>query len=257
MNSGSSFAQRSRVVLLLIWIALPRYAIDLGAAEAEPGVVSGPAGRPAVESRLNVRQTGSNTFEIGRVRFDKALRTILIPAKVRIRNEAVEYALVNEQGKGYESLLTTDVRPADIHLACLLLGVSPVPVEGGPNTPGPVPAANAVRIEISWGINGESRRVPLASLVRLTSNRIDPEAPTLSLSAWLYNGSVLNTNGFAAQREGSIISLIRDPLALINNPGADRDNDEIHFPNTTLLPAEQTPVEVIVTLNRKDQQERQ
>jgi hypothetical protein len=42
--------------------------------------------------------------------------------------------------------------------------------------------------------------------------------------------------------------LIRDPAALVNNPGADRDNDKIHFPNQSLLPAEGLPVRVILRL---------
>ena len=46
--------------------------------------------------------------------------------------------------------------------------------------------------------------------------------------------------------EGSIISLIRDPVALINNPLPDRDNDDIHVPNKPLLPPVGRPVEVII-----------
>jgi hypothetical protein len=68
---------------------------------------------------------------------------------------------------------------------------------------------------------------------------------------WLYNGSVFDRGGFAAQREGSYIALIRDPSALVNNPGADRDNDRIHFPNAELLPPEGSPVRVIFHLPKR------
>lgn len=244
------------MAILLVWLVvfpgIPGMSMVSVASEA-PATTNAAVGIGA-ESRLKVRQTGSNTFEIGRVKLDKALRTVSIPAKVRIRNEAVEYALVTEQGKTYESLLTTDARPADIHVAFLLLGVSPAPVDGAPKEPAAVPDGSAVKIEVSWVTSGQTQRVQLASWVRLTSGRPDLAAPVMQVPKWLYNGSLLNAQGFGAQREGSIISLIRDPVALINNPGADRDNDEIHFPNATLLPADPVPVEVVITLNRKEKE---
>jgi len=75
----------------------------------------------------------------------------------------------------------------------------------------------------------------------------DPGQP-MSLDRWLYNGSEFDRWGFAAQREGSLVALIRDPAALVNNPGPDRDNDQIHFPNAAVLPAKGTLVRVILRL---------
>jgi hypothetical protein len=256
MKSRSRFGQLGRIEILLAWLvifaAVP--GMSMNSVASETSTSTNAAAVIGAELRLTVRQTGPNSFEIGRVKFDKALRTVSIPGKVRIRKEAVEYALVTEQGKAYESLLTTDARPADIHVAFLLLGMSLAPVEGAPNAPAAVPEGSAVKIEVSWMTNGQPQRVPLASLVRITSGRSDPTAPVMQVPKWLYNGSVLNAQGFAAQREGSIISLIRDPVALINNPGADRDNDEIHFPNAALLPADDVPVQVVMTLNRKEKE---
>jgi hypothetical protein len=42
---------------------------------------------------------------------------------------------------------------------------------------------------------------------------------------WIYNGSQISPEGFAAQQTGSIISMIDDPDALINNPLPRRDDD--------------------------------
>ncbi len=63
----------------------------------------------------------------------------------------------------------------------------------------------------------------------------------MSLDKWLYNGSQFDQWGFEAQREGSLVTLIREPAALVNNPGSDRDNDLVHFPNVRILP-ERDPV---------------
>ena len=64
---------------------------------------------------------------------------------------------------------------------------------------------------------------------------------------WVYNGSLIVHNKFLAQMDGSIISLVTDPVALINNPAPGHDNDMIWEPNTTNLPPPQVPVEVTIT----------
>jgi len=202
----------------------------------------------ALNHALNLKQTGTNTFQIGRVEFDKEKRTVALPANVCITNQVLEYALVTTGGKTYESLLVTEASPVDVHLALLLLGVSPAPVLGGFKQPAPVPDTNALQIDVTWQTNGLTTTVPLAELISLTDGRPDVPGRPMSLDKWLYNGSQFDQLGFAAQREGSLVALIRDPVALVNNPGADRDNDLIHLPNTRILPAQGTPVRVVLRL---------
>jgi hypothetical protein len=201
----------------------------------------------ALKNALNVQQTGPNTFQIGRVTFDKQQRSVTLPARVTIRTQVIEYALVTEQGKAYESLLTTEASPTDIHLAFLLLGVSPVGVGGELRTAAVLPATNAVRVEVNWETNGHPISIALADWIGLANTPAEPSA-RFALDQWLYNGSVIDPNGFAAQREGSIVALIRDPAALINNPGADRDNDAIHWPNLKVLPPEGTRLHITFRL---------
>jgi hypothetical protein len=202
----------------------------------------------ALRQALHVQWLGSNTFRLGLVEFDKERRIVTLPARVCIRTQVVEYALVAETGKIYESLLATEASPVDVHLAFLLLGVSQVPLVGDLKQPAPIPDTNALRIDVIWQTNGLAATFPLSALVSLTDGR--PEAPgrPLSLEKWLYNGSEFDQWGFAAQREGSLVALIRDPAALVNNPGADRDNDLIHLPNTRLVPGQGTPVRVVLRL---------
>jgi len=217
----------------------------LTAAEAES----------ALKEALKVRQTGSNTFQIGQVEFDKMLRTVSLSARVAIRTQAVEYALVNEKGKAYESLLATEATPSEVHLAFLLLGVSQVPLPDDFNQAAAVPPTNSLRIEVTWDQNGKPSTNALCDLLSLVDEPQppadqpkEPRARPMPSRRWLYNGSVFGDFGFAAQREGSIIAVIRDPAALVNNPGEDRDNDRIHFPNTKLLPPEGAPVRVVLRL---------
>jgi hypothetical protein len=201
-----------------------------------------------LKQALKVEQTGSNTFRIGQVGFDREHRTVTVPASVNTRTQVVEYALVNRQGKTHESLFSTEAKPSDLHLAFLLLGISPVPVTGEPGTPAVLPETNVLRIEVSWQTNNQVARFPLSSLVLLQNGPSDTAPRPFALERWLYNGSVVDRYGFAAQREGSMVSLIRDPTALVNNPGTDRDDDNIHFPNRQVLPPEGWPVQVELRL---------
>jgi len=196
-----------------------------------------------------LKQNGANTFQIGQVVFDQAKRTVTFPASICLRDQVIEYALVATHGKTYESLLSTEVSPLDIHLAMLLLNVSQTPVLGNFRKPAPVPGSNAVQIEISWKTNNEDVTLPLAKLVCLNNGKPNDPGQPMTLDQWLYNGSEFNPWGFAVLQEHSLIALIRDSTALVNNPGADRDNDQIHVPNAALLPAVGTPVEVVIRLS--------
>jgi hypothetical protein len=205
----------------------------------------------ALKQALKISQIGSNTFRVGRVEFNNQTRLVTVPARVSIRTQIVEYVLVTDGGKAYESVFKTEASPVDLHLAFLLLGVSQSQIGGDLRTPMSVSETNALTIDVSWETNGQTLRFDLSELVVLAEK--GPESPghKMSVEKWLYNGSIFDRWGFAAQREGSIISLIRDPAALVNNPGGDRDNDNVHLPNQRLLPAEGTSVQMAMHLAQR------
>jgi hypothetical protein len=225
--------------------------VDLWFPLAETQASSGDAMDPAqaeetLKQALKLRQTGSNSFTIGAVKLDCAEATVTIPAKVNMREFVVEYALVTAYGKTHESVFTTEARPQDIHLACLLLGVQPSPIGGETNSAASVPTNSAAVVEVVWnGASGQVRQ-PISRLILLAKKADETTGEKLRDQLWLYNGSQIDSGGFVAQQEGSIISLIRDPNALLNNPGTDRDNDDVHLPNTAQLPPDGVPVEVVL-----------
>lgn len=202
----------------------------------------------ALKETLKVEQTGPGTFRIGRVEFDKRQGTISLPARLNIRTQVVEYVLVNETGKAYESMLTTEAKPTDVHLAALLLGLGPAAVGGGYNRATAVPASNAVSVVVSWQTNGATVKYSLPELIVLRDVLSEQPPRAFPPGAWLYNGSVFDSLGFVAAREGSLVSLIRDPACLLNNPRDDRDNHHVHFPNGKLLPPEGSAVRVTLQL---------
>lgn len=100
-----------------------------------------------------------------------------------------------------------------------------------------------VSLEVSWQVNGQETRRTAEELVFNQETK-----SAMSQSAWVYNGSVVWDGRFLAQREGALVSLVTDPVALINNAGAGHDNDHIWAVNTNALPPVDTPLQVIITL---------
>ena len=190
---------------------------------------------------------GGTRFSVGAVTFDRKTREITIPAAVNMREGAVEYVLVGRNGKLHEAVFTTDAEARDIHVAALLLGVKPEPDLGPENSAATVRRQGAVVIRVEWDRNGPPERIFLNETVNLSDPSTGKVSATLPSGAWLYNGSRIEPDGvFAATRHASIISIIRDDDALVNNPGASRDNDEIHTPNAAKLPKQGHPVRIIL-----------
>ena len=113
------------------------------------------------------------------------------------------------------------------------------------NTIWVIPELSAVTVAASWQIEGQTHRHAFSELIGLAEAEPGVIKRVLDPGPWFYNGSrILEGGEFVAQQGGSIVSLIFDPDALVNNPHPDRDNDDLHFPNTSRLP----PVGTAVTM---------
>lgn len=190
-----------------------------------------------------VRQIGPGLFQVGEVRFNRELRTIHFPAAVNLLEGNIEYVVVNAAGKTHESLLRTAVQPLHVQLAFLLLGAKGI----GTNQLSVDPSADLpgekVRLELSWVSADKTNRAPAEEFVQDRKS-----ASPASRGAWVYTGSRLREDGFAAQLDGSIVSLITDPDALINNPRRGREDDDNWLIRTNGLPPLHAPVEVTIRL---------
>jgi hypothetical protein len=177
-----------------------------------------------------------DTMKIGEVAIDRANRTATFPAKINARDGVIEYGLVHATGKRHEALLVTEAQPRDIHLACLLLG-------GGSASRPPA----EVRVEVQWETNGPPRKLPLEDLIAFSKGHPEGESGgSLAPGAWTYTGSQVDAAGFVASREGSIISLIHDDAALVNNPRPSREDDTLHVPNAKAMPPLEAAVRVVL-----------
>jgi hypothetical protein len=192
---------------------------------------------------LPLRQLGAGIFELGKVRLNKNERTVTIPASLNMREGTVEYLLVTSAGKTHESVLRTDAEPYHIHLAMLLLGAKGRETKEFPADKAKPPPGDLITIAIQWNRDEKVSHVRAENLVTDRAAK-----STMQEVKWIYNGSQIGPEGFAAQQTGSIISLIDDPDALINNPLPRRDNDDNWEASTSALPETNGEFQVILTL---------
>jgi hypothetical protein len=243
-----SHRRRTLLRLLLCATTLAVAATWLSAGPNPAGVNPSQFTDAELSLAAKVRPIDSNTLAVGLVTLNKSERTLTLPAKINMLEHNIEYALVTTTGKRHESLLTTEAQPRDLHVAALLLGIEPSAHLEGTNAQLAVPPQAAVTVDVTWPTPDGLRRQPLHRLIGLITNSEKDIVGTLAATSWLYNGSELVERRFLAQAEGSIISLITDPVALINNPLPSRGNDRLHVPNKPVLPPVGTAVQVVLRL---------
>ncbi len=185
-----------------------------------------------------IKELTPGVFQVGSVQLNKEERTITFPATLNMTNGPVEYLLVTSVGKLHESVLRTTVDPMHIHLAALLLGAK------GAGTNLTVQQFNTKEIpgektalSLSWASASSDKSLRAEECVLNSST-----GQRMSQGAWVYNGSQVHGGALVAQRDGLVISIMSDPLALINNPRPGRENDEIWQVNSNSVPPLNSPV---------------
>lgn len=188
-----------------------------------------------------VKDLGKGRFQIGLVTLDRQSKSLSFPAAVNMNTGLVEYLVVTTGGKIHESVFKTEAEPFHIHAAMLLLGAkldtnidTAVFFDPKREIPGP-----KLKIEVAIPAQG-GRTLPIHEFLQNAQSKTTVTAG--QIPHWIYNGSRMSDGVFLAQREGSVISLIADPSAVINNPRQDRQNDELWMTNEGKVPPVDTPV---------------
>jgi hypothetical protein len=159
----------------------------------------------------------NEVVSVGEVKVDPRARTVSFPAQVNQRSGAIEYLLVHETGKVHESLFRTSVPPQQIHLGALLLS------EKSTNSP----ALPAPTVSISW----KDKTVSAEELILDLKNK-----RPLGKTKWAYRGSRIVDGTFLAQRDGSIVAVMEDRDALIDQNTPEASDDKNWEPVTEAMP---------------------
>lgn len=195
---------------------------------------------PAPPANESFKEIAPGVLQLGLVTLEPKQRLIKIPAVVNMKDGVVEYFLVCHDGKVHESVLATKAQPLHLHLAMLLLGFKEQPNQApAPQNLDLSGAGVPIRISVHWQADGKEQQAAAESWI--WNNKTQEP---MSAGNWIYNGSKILNGTFMAQQERSIISIIADPFALMNNPRPDRENDDIWKSRSGTVPPVGTPVEV-------------
>lgn len=211
------------------------------------------------------KEVAPGIFEIGSVRLDKNTRTVAFPAKVQMTDGLLEYLLVTPEGPVHESLLVSDAKPQDVHIAMLLLGAKgmerkennkePERIDAGFLAKAPKLTGDRIFLSVKWkDADGKEHTTPPERWI--TRKVFVTRKPTKEVAAedgpWLYTGSYFYENRFIAQMDGTFAALVTFPGALINNPREGSNNDQNWFANTKAVPPAGTPLEFSIKLEPAD-----
>jgi hypothetical protein len=119
---------------------------------------------------------------------------------------------------------------------------------GDATPPPPPPPGDPIIIEFSWTNADGAHHLAAANALRNLQTKTNAAS-----DPWIYNGSRVIKGLFVAQRDGSIVALIDDIDAMVNNPRPGHDNDQIWEINSNALPPLRTPVEVTFKLEETNE----
>jgi hypothetical protein len=233
----------------LLLLSLLTASTNLPPQQAVPPEAKAPS------SPSPMREVAPGVLEYNGVRLDKKNHRVSFPATVSFRDGLLQYLLVNEKGKTYESLFKTAVQPRDIHVALLLIGLKD-DAKANAEEPAPPQYLDAdylhsapklkgapVLLSVAWTQDGKKKEAPAEDwILNLQTNH------PMSSGPWTYNGSMVQDGVFLADQELSIIAVVTDPTALVNNTRKGYDNEDIWQVREEAVPPLDTPVEFSITL---------
>ncbi len=190
-----------------------------------------------------IKEIRPGVLQAGKVTILKNERAISFPVFINMHAGPMEYIVVTPKGKAHESLLRTDADPLHIQVALLLLNAKGAQGKPVPEDPRETIAGEQVEIRLQWVAGGKTQSAPIEQFVRDGRAKKAMEA-----GPFVYNGSMIFEGQFLAARDGSIVSLITDPAALINNPRPGRVDDENWSPIKAGLPALDSPATLSIRL---------
>lgn len=192
------------------------------------------------EAKQAVNAEDTNIIQLNNILIDKKAKEIRIKAQLAIKEGILEYFLVGNEGKAYESVLKVyDCKPSELNFALLLIGCTPMNFETMLDlireTSGTEKLLEKYKDSLlELEIISAGKKMELAQLMRNRESTTDP-------LLWVYTGGIFTPDhGYAGDLELSYISVWPDPTTPINlfakikNPYSGDFGYEVNKHNTAL-----------------------
>jgi hypothetical protein len=157
-----------------------------------------------------------NVIKLKNISIDKVRKEIIIKSKIAITEGILEYLLVGNQGKAYESVFkVVDNKPSELNFALLLIGCKALNFDDFLKLKDEGNGLSKLRrnhpqslLKIDILKDGQPY-----DLQRMVVNREQSAEPFI----WVYTGGLMiKDHGYAADLELSYIGIWPDPVAVIN-----------------------------------------
>lgn len=244
--------------------------------DATPRVIAPKADKlaaPAAPARTGAQaELVSSLAKLG-IRLEPELGACALRVRVGIRDDLLEYVLVQPRGQSHESLFVSDVSPRALNAALLALGAvpgenlrtiakDPPPTaeelrDGVPPYTVEVPHGDGFYLYAAWRAGDETYFHRVEDLVRNLAT-----GAAMTRHRWVYLGSKTAPDKknpgqelFAAEIEGNLINLafFSEGFTLITAALPECIQQTIWLPNAWLVPERGTEVDLIFSRERLPQ----
>jgi hypothetical protein len=163
-----------------------------------------------------LKSLGDDRYQVARVVVDKRARRFVVPGRVHLVGQPLEYLATSPGGvKAYEALLELDASGSEFNLACILIGLERDPKLASSRQfgSGPVPGPR-VTLFVGWTEAGKRHQVSAARALLNSEADVQPESVE-----WVYIGSPASatSEGFAADLTGTLVSFKPDDNGIIES----------------------------------------
>jgi len=165
--------------------------------------------------------------------------------KYEVLKGAIEYMLVSEHGKDYESVFITPVKPEAIVESLVKLGIA----SAKPAADEQAAQERLIDVDVEYESDGKKVRRPASEFVIYTKT-----GKPMSDGPWVYTGSKVvldpatDRQRLEAAVTGNVLGLhVLDASVLIQNPRAEAADENIYKANVDLLPKAGTAVRIILS----------
>ncbi|MGA1824591.1 MAG: YdjY domain-containing protein [bacterium] len=167
-------------------------------------------------ARADANPVDETCVYMGNITVDALKQEIRIKTRLAIKHGILEFLLVGDRGKTYESVLKIENNnPSDLHTALLLLGVKPIESKRFQEAFDKKNSAESFlkafpQSTLTMEIRHKGHAIDLDKLIKSREKGKEIN------NVWVFTGSFFTKNGYAADLGRSYISVWPDPSAVIN-----------------------------------------